>query len=69
MLLQCDRFLALLVKFLYNEDLRLSAANNLWSIVCKQMQPEQKMALLQRLELLPLLQVFYLLDPSQPRVG
>ena len=55
-LIACDRFLALLAKFLSNEDLRISAANNLHAIVCKQMQPEEKMPLLQRLELLPLLQ-------------
>jgi hypothetical protein len=55
-LIACDRCLAMLSKFLGNEDFRVAAANNLHSIVCKQMPPEDKMPLLQRLQLLPLLQ-------------
>ena len=55
-LIACDRFLQMLLKFLSVEDLREAAADNLHAIVCKQMPPEDKLPLLQRLQLLPLLQ-------------
>jgi hypothetical protein len=55
-LIACDRFLSKLLQFLSEEELRVAAADNLHAIVCKQMAPEDKLPLLQRLQLLPLLQ-------------
>ena len=55
-LIACDRFLSKLLEFLSDEQLRVAAADNLHAIVCKQMAPEDKLPLLQRLQLLPLLQ-------------
>ena len=55
-LIACDRFLSKLLDFLSDENLQEAAADNLHAIVCKQMAPEEKLPLLQRLQLLPLLQ-------------